>query len=50
MNRIITHCFLLLICCVWATTACAKDDKGSKIVHDAEFDVPGSDSVGDWGH
>jgi len=37
MNRIITHCFLLLICCVWATTACAKDDKGSKIVHDAEY-------------
>ena len=37
MNRIITYCFLLLICCVWVTAACAKDDQGSKIVHDAEF-------------
>ena len=37
MNRIITYCFLLLICCVWVTPACAKDNKGSKIVHDAEY-------------
>jgi len=37
MNRIITYCTLLLICCVWATSACAKEDKGSKIIHDGEY-------------
>jgi len=36
MNRIITYCFLLLICCVWVTAACAKE---SKIIHDAEYYV-----------
>jgi len=36
MNRIVTYCFLLLICCVWATTACAKE---SEIIHDAEYYV-----------
>ena len=39
MNRIITYCTLLLICCVWSTSACAKDDKGSEIIHDAEYYV-----------
>jgi arylsulfatase A-like enzyme len=39
MNRIITYCFLLLICCVWVTSACAKDDQGSKIIHDAEYSI-----------
>ena len=39
MNRLITYCTLLLICCVWTTSACAKDDKGSKIIHDAEHYV-----------
>jgi len=34
MKRIITYCFFLLICCVWVTSACAKE---SKIVHDAEY-------------
>jgi len=37
MNRMIAYCTLLLICCVWVTAACAKDDKGAKIIHDAEY-------------
>jgi len=36
MNRIITYCFLLLICFVWVTPACAKE---SEIIHDAEQNI-----------
>jgi len=36
MNKIVAYCFLLLICCVWVTGACAKE---SKIIHDAEQNI-----------
>jgi hypothetical protein len=40
MNRTFTYCFLLLLlCCAWVTTACAKDGKGPKIIHDAEHSI-----------
>ncbi|MBV1916177.1 MAG: sulfatase-like hydrolase/transferase [Pseudomonadales bacterium] len=39
MNRFTRNGLLLLSLCVGATTACAKSDDGSKIVHDAEYYV-----------
>ena len=37
MNKKIAYCFLLIVCCAWVTSACAEDNKGSKIIHDAEY-------------
>jgi arylsulfatase len=45
MNRIITYCFLLLICYVWVTPACAKE---SKIVHDAEYYILDAQNGEKW--
>ena len=37
MNRMMSYCTLLLICCVWVTAACANK---TEIIHDDEHYVP----------